>query len=200
MITTTWLRSLSDRFGKNRQPSGYRPGVTLGHVRRNLGNLQFEALGVTHGRFSTADGGLSFEVRERTHSELLMHLVLSDFVLQVPSSSAGALKVELHHSGNLKRTGIACKRRGGDVAAFDQLESLLLADERLIAALMPLDFKRLTVVRGEEGGWTVSLEHMAASEVVNRMPSFRRYIRLSEGQREALVGAFLALQRLLQGV
>lgn len=198
MMPSTVLRSLFDRFTRPRQPSGYRPGGTLEHVRRNLGMLSYDALERTRGRFSTADGLLCFEAQERTHSELLMHLVLTDFVLQVPSREVGAMQVELRHTGAIRRTGLACKRQGGVPAALAALETALLQDPSLCAALMPLDFKRLTIGRGEEGGWTVSLEHMAASEVVNRLPSFRRYIRLGDGQRDGLIESLSALQRVLR--
>lgn len=197
MTPITVLRSLSDRFIRQRQPSGYRPGETLAHVRRNFGGLSFEALEPTRGRFGTADG-LCFEAQERTHSELLMHLVLTDFVLQVPSREVGALQIELRHTGAVRRTGLTCKRRAGEAAALAALEAALLHDQPLRAALMPLDFKRLVIGRGEAGGWTVSLEHMGASEVVNRMPSFRRYIRLDDRQRDGLLQSLSALQRILQ--
>lgn len=197
MTPITVLRSLSDRFIRQRQPSGYRPGETLAHVRRNFGGLSFEALEPTRGRFAAADG-LFFEAQERTHSELLMHLVLTDFVLQVPSREVGALQVELRHTGAVRRTGLTCKRRAGEAAALAALEAALLHDQPLRTALMPLDFKRLVIGRGEAGGWTVSLEHMGASEVVNRMPSFRRYIRLDDRQRDGLLQSLSALQRILQ--
>lgn len=197
MTPITVLRSLSDRFIRQRQPSGYRPGETLAHVRRNFGGLSFEALEPTRGRFAAADG-LFFEAQERTHSELLMHLVLTDFVLQVPSREVGALQVELRHTGAVRRTGLTCKRRAGEAAALAALEAALLHDQPLRTALMPLDFKRLVIGRGEAGGWTISLEHMGASEVVNRMPSFRRYIRLDDRQRDGLLQSLSALQRILQ--
>lgn len=197
MTPITVFRSLSDRFIRQRQPSGYRPGETLAHVRRNFGGLSFEALEPTRGRFAAADG-LFFEAQERTHSELLMHLVLTDFVLQVPSREVGALQVELRHTGAVRRTGLTCKRRAGEAAALAALEAALLHDQPLRTALMPLDFKRLVIGRGEAGGWTVSLEHMGASEVVNRMPSFRRYIRLDDRQRDGLLQSLSALQRILQ--
>lgn len=197
MTPITVLRSLSDRFIRQRQPSGYRPGETLAHVRRNFGGLSFEVLEPTRGRFAAADG-LFFEAQERTHSELLMHLVLTDFVLQVPSREAGALQIELRHTGAVRRAGLTCKRRAGEAAALAALEAALLHDQPLRTALMPLDFKRLVIGRGEAGGWTVSLEHMGASEVVNRMPSFRRYIRLDDRQRDGLLQSLSALQRILQ--
>ena len=64
---------------------------------------------------------------------------------------------------------------------------------------MPLDFKRLRLERGE-GRWTVTLEHMGGSEVVNRMPAFRRYIRISPQQRDLLLTALIGLKRLLEGL
>ena len=42
------------------------------------------------------------------------------------------------------------------------------------------------------------LEHFGASEVVNRLPGFRRYIRLSAEQRAALLGSFTELYKLLR--
>jgi len=192
------LQRLSDLFGKQRLPSGYRPGATLALVRRNLAGLPFEALdGGARGRFSVPAADLSFEVAERTHSELLMHLVLSDFLLQVPALGRGMAAVDIRHCGALTRTGLACKRRQGDSAELADLEQRLLGDEALCQALMPLDFKRLSIQRLGEN-WQVSLEHMAASEVVNRVPSFRRYIRLSDGQRDCLIASLVALQRILR--
>lgn len=189
--------SLSEFFGKRRQPSGYRPGVTLGHVRRNLASLSFEALEEGgRGRFSVPGQRLSFEVQERTQSELLMHLVLTDFVLQVPSLNSGALTLTVRHTGALQRSGIACSAGKGEAIELAKLRAALMGDGPLQAALMPLDFKHLSICR-EGAVWQVSLEHIAASEVVNRMPSFRRYIRLSDTQRDALIAAFSALQRVL---
>lgn len=40
---------------------------------------------------------------------------------------------------------------------------------------MPLDFRSLRLCR-DDRGWTVSLEHLGACEVVNRFPAYRRYI------------------------
>ncbi|KIP98398.1 MULTISPECIES: DUF3156 family protein [Pseudomonas] len=188
------LRRLSDFFARASSPSGYRPGVTLEHVRRNLAGLGFEKLDGTRGRFDVPDAGLQFEAHERTHSELLMHLVLTDFVLSVPSCKTEQARLELRHSGAIRRAGIVAQRRVGDVQA---VEAAMLADEALMGALMPLDFKRLQIVRSD-GSWHVSLEHMAASEVVNRMPSFRRYIRLDDRQRGALIAALSHLQRILR--
>ncbi|ERZ32635.1 hypothetical protein BANRA_02856 [Pseudomonas aeruginosa] len=64
---------------------------------------------------------------------------------------------------------------------------------------MPLDFRSLRLCR-DDRGWTVSLEHLGACEVVNRFPAYRRYIPLVAEQRLALLGAFAQLQHLLSPV
>lgn len=71
-----------------------------------------------------------------------------------------------------------------------------MQDQALHHALMVLDFKRLRI---ELDGllWQVRLEHMGGSEVVNRMPAFRRYIALSGAQRGALFDVLTGLKRAL---
>ncbi|MDF3931358.1 DUF3156 family protein [Pseudomonas citronellolis] len=182
-----WLR---------RPPSGYRPGVTLEHARRNLGGLLFEAVEPGTGRFSTVDGGLVFELRERPEAQFLMHLVLTEFSVEGPAPDAAEARFELRHCGALRRRGVECRQRAGDAELGARLAARLAADEHLQRALLPLDFRRLELQRGA-GRWRIRLEHMAASEVVNRMPSFRRYLRLSREQRDHLLRALFHLRRVL---
>ncbi|SDH91906.1 DUF3156 family protein [Pseudomonas panipatensis] len=185
---------LCEWFG--RAPSGYRPGVTLEQARRNLAGLTFQALAPGLGRFGTVDGGLVFELHERPLAQFLMHLVLTEFVLERPALDAAEARFELRHSGALRRQGLVCRQRAGDPALGARLAERLGADAHLQQALLPLDFKRLRLERGA-GRWRVRLEHMGASEVVNRMPSFRRYVQLSREQRDYLLRALFHLQRLL---
>lgn len=189
------LQRLSDRLGWNRAPSGYRPGVTLAHLRRDLAGLDCEPLGPGLARFVTADG-VPFETRERTQSELLMHLVLVEFSLCVPSREEGPARLALRHTGLVRREGLAIRRVAGQGETLEALVHALESDPALKAALMPLDFKRLELER-TGSTWQVRLEHMGASEVVNRMPAFRRYIRLDGPQRALLLDALQALARLL---
>ncbi|WP_277962567.1 DUF3156 family protein [Pseudomonas sp. RIT-To-2] len=171
----------------DRTPSGYRPGVTLEHVRRNLG---LEALG---GAFTTADG-LRVEVAERVESQWLMHLVMTEFSVRAPASRQSALSLEMRHIGAWRRTGVACARLRGESGWAQRVRQALEQDAALRAALMPLDFKRLRV-QAQGGQWCVTLEHMGASEVVNQVPAFRRYIRLDERQRPLLLAALTHLHR-----
>lgn len=195
MATTTpnlWQRLF------DRAPSGYRPGVTLEHLRRNLGVKGCQVLEAGRARFALA-GGLEFEVRERTESQLLMHLVLCEFRLECDAVSQGTARLEAHHRGAIRRTGIGWKQKGGEAGLAQKIHQRLEQDPTLYQALMPLDFKRLRLERGE-GRWAVTLEHMGGSEVVNRMPAFRRYIRISPQQRDLLLTALMGWKRLLEGL
>ena len=199
-ITTgisTMLQKLSELFSARRAPAGYRPGVTLGHLRRNLGLSSFEQTEPTAARASVEDGSLQMEIVEHTESQLLMHLVMTEFVIRVPALTEGTASFELHHSGAVRRTGIRCRQRAGDTALLAGLQASLQEDGALHQALMPLDFKRLRIdLDGRQ--WCVRLEHMGGSEVVNRMPAFRRYIALSREQRNGLLEALSGLQRVLR--
>ncbi|MCP2072621.1 UNVERIFIED_ORG: hypothetical protein J2Y77_002057 [Pseudomonas lini] len=192
----TVLQKLSELFSAQRAPAGYRPGVTLALLRRNLGLARFEMSGPATATVATDDGHLQLEVVERTESQLLMHLVMTEFVLRVPASREGAARLELHHSGAVRRRGIGYRQRGGDGELSDRLKAAIESDSALYQALMPLDFKRLRIdLQGRQ--WCVRLEHMGGSEVVNRMPAFRRYIPLGREQRTALLAALSGLQRVL---
>lgn len=180
----------------DRAPSGYRPGVTLEYLRRNLGLAGCQVLEPGRARFSLA-GGVEFEVRERTESQLLMHIVVCEFRLQCSAASEGTATLELHHSGAIRRTGLGWKQKGGEAGLLERVRQRLEQDPALLQALMPLDFKRLRLERGA-GLWTLVLEHMGGSEVVNRLPAFRRYIRISPEQRDALLTALVGFNRLLE--
>jgi len=142
----------------DRAPSGYRPGVTLEHLRRNLGLAGCQVLEPGRACFSLADG-VTFEVHERTESQLLMHIVVCEFRLQCSAASGGSATLELHHTGAIRRSGLGWKQKGGEAGLMETLRQRLEQDRTLYQALMPLDFKRLRLERAD-GQWTVVLEHM----------------------------------------
>lgn len=192
-LCTRWQRLF------DRAPSGYRPGVTLAHLQRNLGLAGGEVLGPGSARLALADGSLAFEVHERTESQLLMHLVLCEFRLQWPGPQQGKAALVLQHTGALRRSGLRWRQRRGERGWLATLEQALARDPALQQALMPLDFKHLRLELAD-GCWSLTLEHMGGSEVVNRMPAIRRYIRLSAAQRDLLLAALKGLARLVQGL
>ena len=193
------LQSLSELFSAKRAPAGYRPGITLEYVRRNLGLASFTATGPASGMFCLKQGALAIEVAERTESQLLMHLVMTQFTLSVPASEQGVARFELHHSGSIRRTGLTYRQRRGEPLLSARLKARIEQDQALYQALMLLDFKGLHIdLHGQQ--WHVRLEHMGGSEVVNRMPAFRRYIALSTEQRAALFSVLGGFERVLRGL
>lgn len=167
-------------------PSGYTPGVTLGRLRQDLTELSCEAISPAHGVFQTPDNRLRFAARERTEAHLLMHLVFIEFELHVPAANERPLALALHHRGTWRRSGLGARHRQGDRHETRALLEKLHQPGALHEALMQLDFKRLLIQR-QNGHWQVVIEHVGASEVVNRFPHFRRYIRLSPQQRHHLL-------------
>ncbi|GLO13533.1 hypothetical protein PPUJ20028_21140 [Pseudomonas putida] len=186
------IRRLRERLLAPRAPSGYRAGATLACLARNLGQQGVAAAGVVQDPAQ----GWQARVYERVEAHLLMHVVTCEFQLQLPALQGGEVTLELRHTGALRRTGLACVYRKGDRARFAQVRDRLLQQAALLAALMPLDFKRLILVC-RDGQWQLALEHMGGSEVVNRMPAFRRYISISPQQRAHLMASLAHFNSLL---
>eukprot|EP01030_Chromulinospumella_sphaerica_P012911 gene12911-12698_t len=67
-------QKLSELFSAQRAPAGYQPGRTLGQLQRNLGLARFEQVSPTLAHAVLDDDSLHLEIRERTESQLLMHL------------------------------------------------------------------------------------------------------------------------------
>lgn len=198
-VLSTVLQKLSELFSAQRAPAGYRPGVTLEYLRRNLGLASFTSTGPAKAVIFLEEVDLQVEIVERTESQLLMHLVMTEFMIKVPASEQGSASFDLHHSGSIRRKGLRCKQQSGEPAVLSRLEAGLQEDHALHQSLMLLDFKRLKIdLNGHE--WHVRLEHMGGSEVVNRMPAFRRYITLSGVQRRELLNVLTGFQRVLGGL
>ncbi|CRM33095.1 hypothetical protein [Pseudomonas sp. 22 E 5] len=196
---SSMLQKLSELFSAQRAPAGYRPGVTLEYLRRNLGLASFTSTGPASAVFSLDASGLEVTIVERTEAQLLMHLVMTEFRIQLPASQQGSARWDLHHRGSIRRTGLACRQRAGEATLLARLEAALAGDASLHEALMALDFKHLRIELQAQQ-WRVRLEHMGGSEVVNRMPAFRRYIALSPAQRASLFTVLAGLQRVLSGL
>jgi hypothetical protein len=195
MIAVTARRLARGLF--DRPPQGYVPGLTLGRALAELqGALPVATTGTTTALLGSAGAGLDCEVRERVERHFLMHLVGLELVLKVPAQAVPGARFTIRNTGMLFRTGIACAVPSRHRHLVRNLAEQLDRDVVLTAAFMGFDFRRCEIT-GTAEGWTVLLEPFGASEVVNRMPSFRRYLRLGREQVSALVDALQALQRLL---
>lgn len=193
------LSKLSELFSSQRAPAGYRPGATLERVRRNLGQPSFQFCAPVRAQFQFSPQGLVIEVHERAEAQLLMHVVLTQFRFHTPASQRSEGCYQVHHTGAITRTGLACRCRKGPRDFADWLTREMRTNPVLREALMPLDFKTITL-QYSQGGWDVALEHMGGSEVVNRMPAFRRYISLSVEQIRLLQQSISALHEVLKGL
>jgi Protein of unknown function (DUF3156) len=190
------IRGLCQRLF-NQPPPGFRPGATLGRVLAELqGKLSVTTADTASAVLSTADGKLSCEAREIIERHFLMHIVGLEFMLHVPAIAVPGARVQVRHTGMLFRTGIAYAAASKHGAALKAVTERLKGDGAMEKILMGLDFRRCELL-GSEDGWTVRIEPYGASEVVNRMPSFRRYIRLGREQANALVMALNAFRRVL---
>jgi hypothetical protein len=178
-------------------PQGYVPAVTLGRALAELKGIFLVTMtGTTTALLGSTGDELVCEIRERVERHFLMHLVGVELIQKVPAPSVLGARFMIRNTGMLFRTGIACTVPVQHRSALCELTERLERDDRLKAALMGFDFRRCEIT-GTAEGWTVLLEPFRASEVVNRMPSFRRYIRLGREQVNALAESMKALQRLL---
>lgn len=180
-----------------RPPRGYQAGATLRRALPEVkGGQGFAGAGPAATGLRLPGGEILCEVRERVERHFLMHIVALEFVLQVPAKAPHGARLSLTNTGMLFPTGVACRVPAGLRGALQGLAGQLENDPELNEALTRLNFRRCEVT-GTEGGWTVRLEPFGGSEVVNRMPSFRRYIRLGDEQAGFLVAALKAFYRIL---
>lgn len=196
MNSALLLKSFGGLF--DRAPAGYAPGATLGRMLAQArGSLAVVAMQPPAGALlATPDGSLQFEVRERVERHFLMHIVALEFTLKVPTNSLPGARIGVGNAGFWTSSGVSFRVPSGQREALKPVTERLAGDRELVGALLGFDFRRCQLT-GTAEGWTVGIEPFAASEVVNRMPSFRRYIRLVREQADALVAALQAFERIL---
>lgn len=181
----------------DRPPKGYRPGDTLGRALSEL-RASFESTPIddSSARLCTGDGLLNCSVQERLDKYFLMHIVNLEFSTHVTAAAVPGARIKIRNTGMLLRTGIVCSVPARYRSAFAEVAQVLENDPALKRALMVLDFRHCELI-GTDKGWTVRLQPIGLSEVVNRVPPFKRYIRLGEGQPDALMTALRSFKRLL---
>jgi len=181
----------------HRPPTGYCPGRTLASALADFKGV-FSPLSVETASavLAVCDDTMTIEARECVERHFQMHVVSLEMTLTVAARVEPGIRIDIRNTGMLFRTGVACKVRAGKSSTVEDLSGMITGDPELVKALMVLDFRRCSLESSSEG-WIVRIEPFGASEVVNRMPSFRRYIRLSTEQNQALLGAFRALRSIL---
>ena len=178
-------------------PPGHRPGAIAARVLADLGAVR-DANGGAAETLARLPNGVRVSIEERVDRQFLMHTV-SVQVSMHADGPAGQGLARVLQTGWLRRTGIAAASAPGCDPGFVRTAAALAAQPSLADALRPLHLTDCTIA-ARDGRWTLAVVPFGGSEVVNRMPSFRRYVRLTGEQATALSAACLAFETALRGI
>ncbi|WP_175882687.1 DUF3156 family protein [Burkholderia sp. BCC0044] len=185
------------RAAPDAPPPGHRPGAIAARVLADLRAVR-DADGGVGGIKARLPNGVRVSVDERVERQFLMHTV-SVTVTAAADGPAAQGSASVRQTGWLRCTGIdAAPPPGCDPVFIDTLAALL-AEPALADALRPLHLTDCAI-DARDGRWTLAIVPFGGSEVVNRMPSFRRYVRLIDEQAAALSAACLAFETALHGI
>ncbi|KVO53973.1 DUF3156 family protein [Burkholderia stagnalis] len=194
-------------------PPGYRPGATAVRVLADLSATRDRAGGANGSNGASgasgsngangANGvarlpnGVRVSATEQVARQFLMHTVSVRIAVTARGPAAhGSARVL--QTGWLRRTGVRAAPRPGCDPDFARIVDALLAETALADALRPVHLADCAI-DAHDGCWTLTIVPYGGSEVVNRMPSFRRYVRLTGEQAAALSAACAAFDRVLRG-
>ncbi|RKU04915.1 DUF3156 domain-containing protein [Burkholderia sp. Nafp2/4-1b] len=188
------------RAAPDAPPPGYRPGAIAARVLADLGAVRdaHAAHDVAGDAAAQLPNGVHVSIDEGVDRQFLMHTVSVQVSVTV-SGPAGQGRARVQQTGWVRCTGVAAEPLPGCDPAFVRSVAALVADPSLAAALRPLHLTDCTIA-ARDGRWTLAVVPFGGSEVVNRMPSFRRYVRLTGEQAAALSAACLAFETALRGI
>jgi hypothetical protein len=184
------------------------PADLIAHVAADLTGCEVVRVAPAAAVVTPADGTPSFRLAVRSERRRLLHLQTLLVHVDGPRVEATPpARLVLHHTGQLRRTGLAAtvrpagrgRRWPGEVPpSVAEVRDRLLADGELEAVSLPLDFTsfELAVV---DGVWRASLELMGASHVRTTLPPSARYVRLHPDQRGALLATVAVIHERLPG-
>ncbi|AOI60457.1 DUF3156 family protein [Burkholderia diffusa] len=178
-------------------PPGHRPGAVAARVLADLGAVR-DANGGTAEALARLPNGVRVRIDECVDRQFLMHTVAVRVSIDA-DGPAGHGHARVLQTGWLRRTGIAAETAPGCDPGFMRAVAALVADSSLADALRPLHLTDCTIA-ARDGRWTLAVVPFGGSEVVNRMPSFRRYVRLTGDQAAALSAACVAFETALHGI
>ncbi|VWC89727.1 hypothetical protein BLA18112_03227 [Burkholderia lata] len=184
------------RAAPDAPPPGHRPGAIAARV---LADLRAERDADGAGSLTARlPNGVRVSVAERVDRQFLMHTVCVK-VAATAGGPAAQGDARVRQTGWLRRTGIDAVAVPGCDPVFVDTLAALVAEPSLADALRPLHLTDCTI-DACDGRWTLAIVPFGGSEVVNRMPSFRRYVRLTGEQAAALSAACLAFETALRRI
>ncbi|MGU7778907.1 DUF3156 family protein [Burkholderia sp. PU8-34] len=189
-------RRVAPNASADAPPPGYRPGAIAARVLADLHAARDGENGAAR-----LPNGVRVNIAEQVARQFLMHTVSVRIAVTAPGPAMhGSARVT--QTGWLRPTGVRAVPQPGCDADFARTVAALVAEPSLAGALRPLHLTEC-VIDAHGNGWTLTVVPYGGSEVVNRMPSFRRYVRLTDEQGAALSAAChafeTALRRLLRG-
>jgi Protein of unknown function (DUF3156) len=188
---------MSRRGRKPRPPRSYKAGRLLGLVEADLPGLRMETAAPGHATFTGESGQPVFDVVERVERRFLGSSEIARFIILSPADPAPPMRLEVRHTGKLKRSGVAVRPvTGGERAAA--AATALAGDRAFRAAVFPLDFTFFEVEGGDQG-WAATIELMGATYVSIALPPMRNYVHLYPDQRDALLSTVAAWRRSMSG-
>lgn len=140
-------------------------------------------------------GGPSLHVTRSVQRRFLGRTEVALFQMNTGAPGGEKARLQVHHTGRLRRQGIDVRLVGGQAVAA-RVARELAADNGFTTAAGSLDFTRFDL---ELDGTRcmASVEMMGASLVLIAFPPIRSYVRLHPEQREALLDSLSSVQRLL---
>ncbi|MGU7770808.1 DUF3156 family protein [Burkholderia sp. MR1-5-21] len=184
------------RAAPDAPPPGYRPGAVAARVLADLRAARDGESGAAR-----LPNGMQVGIIEQVARQFLMHTVSVRIAVTARGpATQGSARVT--QTGWLRSTGVRAVPQPGSDPGFARTVAALVAEPSLAGALRVLHLTEC-VIHAHGDRWTLSVVPYGGSEVVNRMPSFRRYVRLTDEQGAALSAACrafeTALRRLLRG-
>ncbi|RQS65963.1 DUF3156 family protein [Burkholderia sp. Bp8963] len=173
-------------------PPGHRPGAT---AARALADLR--AVRGADGDAARLANGVRVRIAEQVARQFLMHTVSVRIAVSACGPAAQG-RARVTQTGWLRATGVRAVPQPGCTPDFVHTVAALVAEPSLADALRPLHLTECAI-DAHDGRWTLTVVPFGGSEVVSRMPSFRRYVRLTDEQAAALSAAVMAFERALRG-
>ncbi|KVH64403.1 hypothetical protein WS89_03720 [Burkholderia sp. MSMB1072] len=188
------------RAAADAPPPGHRSGAIAARVLADLRAVRDAGGGVggVGGVTARLSNGVRVSIDERVERQFLMHTV-GVKVTAAADGPAARGSARVRQTGWLRRTGIEAAPAPGCDPRFVDTLAALIAEPALADALRPLHLTDCAI-DARDGRWTLAIVPFGGSEVVNRMPSFRRYVRLIDEQAAALSAACLAFETVLRGI
>ncbi|WP_175912421.1 DUF3156 family protein [Burkholderia sp. BCC1640] len=185
------------RAAPDAPPPGHRPGTIAARVLADLGAARDASSGAAE-PLARLPNGVHVAIEERVDRQFLMHTVSVQVSIGA-DGPPGQGHARVLQTGWLRRTGVAVEPAPECDPGFVRAVATLVADSSFADALRPLHLTDCTIA-ARDGRWTLAVVPFGGSEVVNRMPSFRRYVRLTGEQAAALSAACLAFETALRGI